>query len=353
VEEKLDKLVIELAEIEKELSKPEVISDLEKYKDLSRKHSRLTKIVNKYNQYKKIKEEISQSGELVKNETDPDMEALILEELETLQVSEKKILHELKILLLPKDPNSGKDIILEIRAGTGGEEAALFVSDLLKMYLRYAEEKGLKTELISSDHTGIGGYKEVILSIRGEDAYELFIGEAGGHRVQRIPETESGGRIHTSAATVAVLPEAEEKEIVINDADLRIDFYRSSGPGGQSVNTTDSAVRLTHINTGIVVTCQDEKSQLKNKEKAMRILRARVYEKEIRKQKAQADFQKKTMIGSGDRSQRIRTYNYPQNRLTDHQINYSSFNLEDILSGNLDDLILKKIQFRQNLLLQL
>jgi len=352
VEEKLEKMVTELADLEQQLGNPDIISDFKKYKNLTKKHSRLVKIVDKYKKYKKTKQEIKQTEELIKSEEDPEMEGMIREELEKLQSNFKGAEEELNLILLPKDPNSGKDIILEIRAGTGGEEAGLFVADLLKMYLRYAEQKGLKTELISSYSTGIGGYKEVILSIRGKEAYELFLGEAGGHRVQRIPTTESGGRIHTSAATVAVLPEVEEKEIILNDSDLRVDFYRSSGPGGQSVNTTDSAVRLTHLKSGIVVTCQDEKSQLKNKSKAMRILRARIAEKETKEQKAQVAQEKKVMIGSGDRSQRIRTYNFPQNRMTDHQINYSSFNLEDIMAGNLDTLISKIIQHRKNAKMQ-
>ena len=352
MEEILEKLTIDLAEIERELSMPDVASDQQRFKTLNKEHQRLSGIVEKYTEYKKVKNDIVQAREIISAGEDAEMEEMAKEELSGLEITIKQIEQELQMRLLPPDPNDGKDIILEIRAGTGGDEAGLFASDLFKMYMRFADAQNLKFELISSDSTGVGGYKEVCLSIRGPKAYELFIGEAGGHRVQRIPTTESGGRIHTSAATVAVLPEVEEAEVNLQDSDLRIDYYRSSGPGGQSVNTTDSAVRLTHVPTGIIVTCQDEKSQLKNRNKAMRIMRARIYEKEMQEKHALAAAEKKEMVGSGDRSQRIRTYNFPQNRVTDHRINFTSHNLETVVAGEMSELVTAIVKDRKQKMME-
>jgi len=268
-----------------------------------------------------------------------DFRELVEMDLEELKEKKERLEKELKILLLPKDPNDEKNVVMEIRSGTGGEEAALFASDLLKMYSRYAEKKGWKVEMLSANYTDIGGFKEVIVMIEGRGAYSRLKYESGVHRVQRVPATESGGRIHTSAATVAVLPEAEEVEVEINPNDIRIDIFCSSGPGGQSVNTTQSAVRITHLPTGLVVSCQDEKSQHKNKEKALKVLRARLLEKAQEEQAGEMASARKTMVGSGDRSERIRTYNFPQGRVTDHRIGLTSYRLEEVLQGDLDEFI--------------
>ncbi len=337
--EKLDSKVKRYEELQKLMSDPEIIKDNKRYREVAQEYSSLGEIVDEYNRYRKVDDEISSTRELIEESTDTEMKELAREELKELEKTREQILDKLKILLIPKDPLDLKNIIMEIRAGTGGEEAALFVADLFRMYSRYAESKRWKIEIMSSNETGIGGFKEIIFSVSGKSVYENLRYESGVHRVQRVPVTESGGRIHTSAVTVAVLPEAEETEIEINPEDLRIDVYRSSGPGGQSVNTTDSAVRITHLPTGMVVTCQDEKSQHKNKAKALRVLRARLYEMEEKKKQEERSMERRSQIGSGDRSERIRTYNFPQNRVTDHRINLTLYKLEEILQGDLDEII--------------
>jgi len=339
MEDKILRLVSKFREIEQELSRPEVVSNPARFRDLNREYARLRPIVQRYEEYARNKKELSESREMLKEERDAEMREMLHAEIGKLEDEIAEAEKELLVLLLPADPNTGKNIIMEIRAGTGGEEAALFCADLFRMYSRYCETRGWKTEVFETSMTGIGGYKEVIFSVSGADAYDRLKFESGVHRVQRIPETESGGRIHTSAVTVAVMPEAEESEVVIDPGDLRIDVYRSSGHGGQSVNTTDSAVRITHIPTGMVVTCQDEKSQHKNKAKAMKVLRARLLEK-IEGERLEKESQtKRSQVGSGDRSERIRTYNYPQARVTDHRIGMTLYSLEKFLEGNLDEMI--------------
>ncbi len=325
-------------ELEKKLSDPEVIKNPKKYQKLAKEHGYLAPIVDAYRRYDSIKREIEENKVLLKD-PDPDIRKLAAEEIERLKKELKEAEKNLKILLLPKDPNDEKNIILEIRAGTGGEEAALFAADLFRMYVRYAERKGWKTEILSQNVTGKGGFKEVIVLIQGKGAYSRLKYEAGVHRVQRVPETEAQGRIHTSAVTVAVLPEAEEVDVEIKPEDLRIDVFRASGHGGQHVNTTDSAVRITHIPTGIVVTCQDERSQHKNKAKAMKVLRSRLLELQRKEQEKKISEERRSMIGTGDRSERIRTYNFPQGRVTDHRIGLTLYKLNDILEGELDMII--------------
>ncbi len=322
--------------LQEELSKPDVMNDFERYKSLNEELKRLMPIHEKALEYKKTLQTIEESKELLKDE---ELKELAKEELKEATENLEKIENELKILLIPKDPADEKNVILEIRAGTGGEEAALFASDLFRMYTRYAENKGFKVEIMEQSLSETGGIKEIIANIKGKGAYSKFKYESGTHRVQRIPTTESQGRIHTSAATVAVLPEAKDVDVEIKPEDLRIDVFRASGHGGQHVNTTDSAVRITHIPTNTVVSCQDEKSQLKNKDKAMRILKARLYEF-YRKQKEQERAkERKQQIGSGDRSERIRTYNFPQGRVTDHRINLTLYKLDSIMEGDLDELV--------------
>jgi len=336
----------ELQEIEKEyqdlnqdLSNPKVIADQEQFQKLARRHSEIARTVQLYSKYKTVEKEIEENNKLKKGEDDSEMTEMIDEEITLLIEQREKLKEELKELLYPEDPRNKKNIIVEIRAGAGGDEAALFVSDLFRMYSRFAERKHWKVEIMNSNPTEIGGFKEIIFGISGQDVFGLLKQESGVHRVQRIPVTESGGRIHTSTITVAILPEAEDVEMEINPNDLKIDRFRSTGPGGQSVNTTDSAVRVTHLPTGMVVTCQDEKSQHKNKDKALKVLRARLLDRLQREQDQEIDQQRKKQVGTGDRSERIRTYNFPQNRVTDHRINVNFHNLEEMLSGNLDDLI--------------
>jgi len=336
----------ELEEIEKEyhqlnmdLSKPEIISDQEKFQKLAKRHSEISKMVQLYTEYKKIEQQIDENTQLKKDEKDPEMKEMIEEEIDSLKKKKEAIKEELNDLLNPEDPRNKKNIIVEIRAGAGGDEAALFVSDLFRMYSRFAERNKWKVEVMNSNPTGIGGFKEIIFGISGQNVYGSLKQESGVHRVQRVPVTESGGRIHTSTVTVAILPEAEEVEMSIKQNELKIDRFRSTGPGGQSVNTTDSAVRITHLPTGIVVTCQDEKSQHKNKSKALKILRARLMDRLQREHDQEIDEQRKKQVGTGDRSERIRTYNFPQNRVTDHRINENFHNLEEMLDGNLFDLI--------------
>jgi peptide chain release factor 1 len=321
------------------MSKPEVAADQNAFKVLNVERSKLAPVVQAYDEYKKMKKEHADSKELLKVEKDEEMREMLVSEIDTLEAKIEKHEDKLLFMLLPKDPNSGKDVIMEIRAGTGGDEAALFAADLFRMYPRYADLQGWKIEYLEVNSTEIGGFKEIIFSLRSNEAYDDLKYESGTHRVQRVPTTEAGGRIHTSAVTVAVLAEAEEDEIEINPDELRIDVYRSSGHGGQSVNTTDSAVRITHIPTGMVVTCQDEKSQHKNKAKAMRVLRARLLEKVESERLEKETELRRSQVGSGDRSERIRTYNFPQSRVTDHRIGLTLYSLENVLAGDMDEII--------------
>ena len=322
------------------VSDPQIIADQSKWQKYAKELSELEPIVKKFQEYQQVKKSIAESKELL-NESSSDEELRELAKLELSEMEDKvePLEEELKVLLLPKDPNDEKNVILEIRAGTGGDEAALFGADLFRMYSRYAERRGWKTELMEVNETGIGGIKEAVLLIKGKGAYSRLKYESGAHRVQRVPETESSGRVHTSAATVAVLPEVDEVEVNLNPNDVRVDVYRASGNGGQSVNTTDSAVRLTHIPTGTVVTCQDEKSQIKNKEKAFKVLAARLYDVMIREQTDEISQQRKSQVGSGDRSERIRTYNFPQGRVSDHRTGVTLYKLDAFLDGDLDEII--------------
>ncbi len=329
----------QLGSLDRTLSLPETLGDMKIYREKMVERSHIAPIVEKLEDIEKTEEDIRNNEELLRSEDDPDMTEMVKEDIASLREKLERDERECKVLLIPPDPLEGKNIIMEIRAGTGGEEAALFAADVFRMYVHYAEKKHWKIEIMSQNETERGGYKEIVCSISGKDVYGSMRYESGVHRVQRVPETESGGRIHTSAITVAILPEAEETDIVINEKDLKIDVMRAGGPGGQCVNTTDSAVRITHIPTGIVVIQQDEKSQLKNKNKAMRVLRSRLFEmEEERKNKERSDA-RKSMVGSGDRSERIRTYNFPQNRCTDHRINMTSYNLDGVLNGELDEFI--------------
>ncbi len=331
VEKRFDELTVRL-------SRPEILQDPSAYRQLAKEHAQLQEIVSLHRQIKAWKRQIEENESLL-SDGDEDLRQLARQETQALTEKVRKADEQLRALLLPKDPNDEKNIFLEIRAGTGGEEAALFAADLFRMYGRYAESRKWKVEIIDRHVTGLRGLKEIIAMIQGDRVYSRLKYEAGVHRVQRVPETEAQGRVHTSAVTVAVLPEADELEVKIDPADLRIDIFRSSGPGGQSVNTTDSAVRITHLPTGIVVSCQDEKSQHKNKAKAMRVLSARLKEKMEREQHDQIARQRRSMVGTGDRSERIRTYNYPQGRITDHRIGLTVHRLQDVLEGDLDLLI--------------
>ena len=318
---------------------PEVIANQEQFRKYAKSHAELGEVAEKYREYKKISQEIVDTKDLLHTETDTEMRELVRTELAELEPQQELLEQELRTLLIPKDPNDEKNIVLEIRAGTGGEEAALFAGDLFRMYTKYAEQNSWKVDIMSQNPIGIGGFKEIIALIEGKGVYSRLKFESGVHRVQRVPVTEASGRIHTSAVTVAVLPEAEDVDIALDPNELRIDVYRSSGPGGQSVNTTDSAVRITHIPTGLVVSCQDEKSQHKNKTKGLKILRARLLDKAISEQQQVIAQDRKSQVGSGDRSERIRTYNFPQSRVTDHRINLTLYALDAILEGKLDDVI--------------
>ncbi|MZQ75911.1 MAG: peptide chain release factor 1 [Peptoclostridium sp.] len=337
--DKLEFLEDKYEDITNKISDPEVINDQSLWQKLMKEHAEVEPIVMKYRDYKNTIAGIKDSKEIIQESSDEELRDLAKMELDELEDRIEGIKDELKILLLPKDPNDEKNVIVEIRAGAGGDEAALFAGNLFRMYSMYAEKRNWKTELMSANSTGVGGYKEVIFMIKGKGAYSRLKYESGVHRVQRIPDTESNGRIHTSTATVAVLPEVDDVEIEVNQNDLKIDVFRSSGNGGQSVNTTDSAVRMTHLPTGIVVSMQDEKSQLKNKEKALKILKAKLYEIELEKQNKEIAQSRKSQVGTGDRSERIRTYNYPQGRISDHRINLTIYRLDSFLDGDIDEIL--------------
>jgi peptide chain release factor 1 len=335
---KIEEIEQRYNELEREMGRPEILRDQKVYQSHLKEHSRLAPIIVSFRRYQSISEEI-ESNEPLLQDPDPEMRKLAREEIDSLRANLDEVEKELRVLLLPRDPNDEKNILLEIRAGTGGEEAALFAADLYRMYIRYAEMRGWKTEILSQNLTTIGGFKEVITLIEGEKVYSKLKYESGVHRVQRVPETEAQGRVHTSAVTVAVLPEAEEIDVQINPEELRIDVYRASGCGGQHVNTTDSAVRITHLPSGLVVTCQDEKSQHKNKAKAMKVLRSRLYDLQQAERHLKMSEERKTLVGTGDRSERIRTYNYPQGRISDHRIGLTLYKLEAVLQGSLDAVI--------------
>ncbi|MBR9998853.1 MAG: peptide chain release factor 1 [Cyclobacteriaceae bacterium] len=337
--DKLEAIKSRFNEVGQRLIDPDAMADMKKYSKLSKEYKELEKIVKKYDALKKILENIKSAKSLLETEKDPEFREMAKSELDDLYPKQEKMEEELKQMLIPRDPNDSKNAILEIRAGTGGDEAAIFAGDLFRMYERFCERMRWKMNVLDVTEGTAGGYKEIISMVSGEDVYGKLKYESGVHRVQRVPVTETQGRVHTSAASVAVLPEMEEVEIEINMNEIRKDTFCSSGPGGQSVNTTYSAVRLTHIPTGLIVTCQDEKSQLKNLEKALKVLRSRLYEIELKKHNDQVGEQRKSMVGSGDRSDKIRTYNYPQSRVTDHRINYSVYNLQTVMDGEIDDFI--------------
>ena len=337
--ERLNQIEARYEELTQALASPDIMSDSAKFQKTAKAHSEISPMVERYREYKDLKKGIGESRAMLAEEKDPEMRAYAQEELDKLEARVTAVEAELKVLLLPKDPNDEKDVILEIRAGTGGDEATLFAAEMFRMYTRYAETQGWKVEVLSTSESSVGGLKEVIAIIEGKRVYSRLKYESGVHRVQRVPATEQQGRVHTSAVTVAVLPEAEDVDIKIEAKDLRIDTFCSSGPGGQSVNTTYSAVRITHLPTNTVVSCQDEKSQIKNREKGMRVLRSRLYEMEMQKQQDALAKERRAMVGSGDRSEKIRTYNFPQNRVSDHRIGLTLHQLQEVMDGKLQPLI--------------
>ena len=351
--EKLEEINSRFEKLTEELGQPEVVQDQNRYRKLTQEHAGLQEIVEAYQLYLKIQQQLEDNRELSEDkDEDPEIRKLAVQEIHELNLQMQKMQKQIELLLLPKDPDDSRNIIIEIRAGTGGDEAALFARDLFQMYAHYSESQKWRLKLMNESKNDLGGFKEITFSIEGKEVYSRLKYEGGVHRVQRVPKTETQGRIHTSAATVAVLPEVEDVEVEINPGDLRIDVYRSSGPGGQSVNTTDSAVRITHIPSGLVVICQNEKSQLKNKSQALKVLRARLYEKELEAQQSETAEKRRGMVGSGDRSERIRTYNFPQGRLTDHRINLTLYKLEDILLGKLEQVIDPLLSYYQAELLK-
>jgi peptide chain release factor 1 len=344
---RLEGISARFEEVGKLITQPEIISDMKKYVKLNKEYSQLDPVVEAYRSYKNLLSNIEDARKIIAEETDPEMKEMALEELEELNSQKEPLEDKIRLLLVPDDPEDDKNAILEIRAGTGGDEASIFAGDLYRMYMKYAESKRWKVETTSFTEGTVGGYKEIIMSVSGESVYGVLKYESGVHRVQRVPQTETQGRVHTSAATVAVLPEAEDFEVELKQDDIRKDTYCSSGPGGQSVNTTYSAIRLTHIPTGIVVTCQDEKSQLKNLDKAMKELRTRLYNLEYQRRMEATASKRKTMVSSGDRSAKVRTYNYPQGRVTDHRINLTLYNLNAIMDGDINELI-DKLRMAEN-----
>jgi peptide chain release factor 1 len=350
--QRLQALAKHYEELEGLLGDPEVIKAQEVYQKYRKEHAELAPLMQTFRRYQHLQRELADNQALLKEETDEELKAYAREEIQALKDQAASLEEELRLLLLPKDPNDEKNVLLEIRAGTGGEEAALFAADLFRMYSRLAERRGWKMEVLSHSSTGIGGFKEIVASISGDGVFSQLKYESGVHRVQRVPITESQGRIHTSAVTVAILPEAQEVDVQINPEELRVDVFRSSGPGGQSVNTTDSAVRITHLPTGLVVSCQDEKSQHKNKAKAMKVLRARLFDLKQQEQQQQIAQERKSQVGTGDRSERIRTYNFPQGRLSDHRIGLTLYRLEALLDGDLDELLQALIGHQRTLALK-
>lgn len=337
--EKLDFLEEKYKDLNGKISDPDIINNINEWQKFVKEHAEIEPIVMKYREYKEVVEGIQESKEMLNDKLEDDFKEMVKEELNELNEREAELQEEIKFLLIPKDPNDEKNVIVEVRAGAGGDEAGIFAGNLFRMYSRFAERQGWKVDIMSTSTQGVGGFKEIVFMIKGKGAYSKLKYESGVHRVQRVPETESGGRIHTSTSTVAVLPEVDDVEVDINMNDVRVDVYRSSGNGGQSVNTTDSAVRLTHVPTGIVVAMQDEKSQLKNKDKAFKVLKARIYEKQVSEQNKEIADARKSQVGTGDRSERIRTYNYPQGRITDHRINVTVYKLDNFLDGDIEEMV--------------